>query len=227
MTIVIERGYMSDTGKSSYGMVALVLLAVWLGVVVIAASAGLFGPGRIPPPAATAVPLVVFGIWVAVSRTFRGYVLSVDVRTLTFLQAWRIVGFAFVTGGVYGILPNSFARPAGWGDVLVGLTAPLAALYLTRPGRARAFVAWQLLGMLDLGIALTTGLLASGIFHPVAGVLTSRELTTLPYSVIPTFAVPVVLIFHFICIWQVARQTAFARERRGGHGVAPTLSPAR
>ena len=136
-------------------------------------------------------------------------------------------GFAFVTGGVYGILPNSFARPAGWGDVLVGLTAPLAALYLTRPGRARAFVAWQLLGMLDLGIALTTGLLASGIFHPVAGVLTSRELTTLPYSVIPTFAVPVVLIFHFICIWQVARQTAFARERRGGHGVAPTLSPAR
>jgi hypothetical protein len=218
---------MSEIRKSGYGMIVLVLLGLWLGVVVFAAAVGLFGPGRIPPPAATTVPLVVFALWVGFSRSFRQYVLSLDVRTLTFLQAWRVVGFAFVIGGVYRILPNSFARPAGWGDVLVGLTAPLAALYLTRADRARAFVTWQLLGMLDLAVALTTGMLASGLFFPVAGGLTSREITTLPYSVVPTFGVPMVLIFHIICIWQVARQTAFARERSGGQTSAPALSPAR
>ena len=111
----------------SYRLAVLVFLAVWLGIVLIAASAGLFGPGRIPPPAAAAVPLIVFTLSVALSRGFREYVLSLDVRTLTFLQAWRVIGFGFVIGGVYQILPNSFARPAGWGDVLVGFTAPLAA----------------------------------------------------------------------------------------------------
>jgi hypothetical protein len=218
---------MSEDRKRGYGSVVLVLLAVWLGVVVFAASAGLFGPGRIPPPAATAVPLVAFALWVAFSRSFREYVLSLDVCTLTFLQAWRIVGFAFVVGGVYGILPNLFAVPAGWGDVFVGLTAPAAALYLARPDRARTFVAWQLLGMLDLVVALFTGVLASGRVPGFAVGLTSREVMVLPYSLIPTFGVPIVLIFHIICVWQIARQTAFAGARNTGHAVAPTFSPAR
>jgi hypothetical protein len=219
---------MTTNETRSYGTVLSVLLAAWLGIVVFAASAGIFGPGRIPPPAAIAVPLLVFAVWVAFSRSFREYVLSPDVRTLTFLQAWRIIGFAFVIGGAYRILPNSFALPAGWGDVLVGLTAPLAALFLSRPDRARAFVAWQLLGMLDLVVAVTTAVLASGAVGPVAGGLTSRELFVLPYSLIPTFGVPMVMIFHIICLWQVAaRRTAFANSRGVGHGVAPTLSPAR
>ena len=218
---------MSETGKGGYGIVALVLLAAWLAVVVVAAAAGLFVPGRIPPPAAGAVPLVVFALWVSFSRSFREYVLSLDVRTLTFLQAWRIVGFAFVVGGAYGILPNLFAMPAGWGDVLVGLTAPAAALYLARPDRARSFVAWQFLGILDLVVAIGTAVLASGTVPGFPGGLTSREVMVLPMSLIPTFGVPVVLIFHIICVWQVARGTAFAGARSGCPAPAPTFSPAR
>ncbi len=218
---------MTANAPRSYRLAVLVFLAVWLGIVLFAASAGLFGPGRIPPPAAAALPIIVFTLSAAISRGFREYVLSLDVRTLTFLQAWRVIGFGFVIGGVYQILPNSFARPAGWGDVLVGFTAPLAALYLSRPDRARAFVAWQLLGMLDLVVAVTTAVLASGIFGPVAGGLTTRELFALPFIAIPTFGVPLVMIFHIICVWQVARRTAFTGVRDTGRAVETMLSPAR
>ena len=111
-------------------------------------------------------------------------------------------GFVFLVLYVYKILPGQMALPAGWGDIAIGATAPLVALKLADPNHRKSFIFWQLLGITDLVTAVGNGVTA-GFLHP-EGISTSA-MTVLPMSLIPTFAVPLFLILHFISIAQ-ARQ---------------------
>jgi hypothetical protein len=122
--------------------------------------------------------------------------------TLTFVQAWRIAGFVFLVLYTYSILPGQLALPAGWGDIAIGATAPLVALKLANPNHRKSFIVWQLLGITDLVNAVGMGV-AARFINP-HGIATSA-MTVLPMSLIPTFAVPLFMILHFICIAQ-ARQ---------------------
>jgi hypothetical protein len=61
---------------------------------------------------------------------------------------------------------------------------------------------WQALGIADLVMAVSLGTLV-GILDP-HGISTS-PMTVLPLSLIPTFAVPLLLILHVICIAQAMR----------------------
>jgi hypothetical protein len=141
-------------------------------------------------------------LWYAVSKRFREFVLNLNPRTLTFVHSWRLVGFTFLVLYSYGILPGLFALPAGWGDIAIGATAPFAAMALANPGRRRIFIVWQALGILDLVLAVVTGT-AARLIDP-RGIPTTA-MSMLPMSLIPTFAVPLLLILHIICISQARR----------------------
>jgi hypothetical protein len=65
---------------------------------------------------AALAPIALFLLWFATSDALRQFVLAWDPRTLTFLQAWRIAGLAFLALYTYGLLPGLFALPAGWGE---------------------------------------------------------------------------------------------------------------
>lgn len=158
------------------------------------------------------MPVLVFGIWASVSPRFRQFLLTADPRTLTFLQAWRVAGFAFVVAGAYKVLPNVFALPAGYGDLFIGLTAPFAAMLLAKPERRGALIAWQLLGVLDLVMAVILGVLASPRVQLIGDGLTTAPLTLLPLSMVPTFAVPLVLILHITCLAKLASHDQTSRS---------------
>ena len=80
------------------------------------------------------------------------------------IQAYRMEGLIFLILFAGGRLPGAFALPAGVGDVIVGLLAPIVGIaYVTwsprtSPGWLRA---WNLLGIADLVVAVATGLLTS------------------------------------------------------------------
>src|SRR5215831_16400462 len=186
----------------NYGKIVSLLLSLWFIAVLAASQLLLFKDGRVPAGLTALLAIIVFVIWSAVSPGFRRFILSVDARTLTFLQAWRVAGFVWIVSAAYGILPADFALPAGWGDLAVGLTAPLAATYLVQHERRWGFIAWHMFGILDLTMAVTLAVLASPRLHLIGNGLTTTQLTVLPLSVIPTFAVPLVIIFHIICIAQ-------------------------
>src|SRR5262249_32773166 len=79
------------------------------------------------------------------------------------LQVYRILGGIFLVSWAHGDLAGVFAPPAGTGDPLVGLLALPTAylLYLApRENRQRA-IAWNILGILDLVIAITIGFLST------------------------------------------------------------------
>ena len=128
--------------------------------------------------------------------------MSLDPQALTIVQSWRIAGFAFVALYVYGFLPGIFANPAGWGDIFIGLTAPWVALKLTDPRHRSAFIAWNVLGMLDLVTAVALGT-TSRLIN--AGELAADAMTVLPLSIVPTFLVPLFFIMHIIVIAQARR----------------------
>lgn len=187
------------------------LLALWFLAVLLAASIGVYSTGPlsmsvpIPLGLSAVLPILVFAIWFQASRTFREYVLSLNPVVLTAMHTWRIGGCIFIILMTIGLLPPSFALPAGLGDFAIGVTAPFVAYALSRKSLpSKVFVAWHYAGIADLVVAVTTGVLSS---LAMIGILphgtTTRIMGLLPMSLVPTFAVPLLLILHLICIAQM------------------------
>jgi hypothetical protein len=118
------------------------------------------------------------------------------------VQSWRIAGFVFLVLYTFRILPGIFALPAGWGDIGIEATAALVAMRLTSAEHRKSFILWQVLGISDLVMAVTLGTIAR-LISP-QGIPTS-VMTVLPLSLIPTFAVPLLIILHVTCIAQARR----------------------
>ncbi len=201
MSVDTQR-YMKLAGS----MIALWFLVALSASALLVFKAGLQTSTPLPLGLAVFSPIVLFSCWFAWSQGFRQFVFSLNPRTLTIVQAWRIGGFVFLVLHAHGILPGIFALPAGWGDIAVGATAPLAAMYLAKSAYRKSFIAWQLFGILDLALAVTLGILSS----PTSIGILARDVTTdamsvLPLSLIPTFAVPLLTICHIICIAQARR----------------------
>jgi hypothetical protein len=191
--------------KRNYAKLTAGLIAAWFVVALGASALHLLqgAPGQ--PPLAILIsvltPVIAFSIWYAGSKPFREWVLALNPRTLTLIHAERIGGLVFLAMYTYKVLPGMFALPAGWGDIAIGATAYLAATRLV-PNHRRAFIAWQLLGVLDLVVALSMAALSS-LLHPQG--ITTAPMAELPLSLIPSFGVPLFLILHIICIAQARR----------------------
>ena len=192
---------------TKYAKLTAGLIGAWF-VLSLTASAMRFyrTPPNVPPlPLGLAVltPIVVFLAWFALSPGLRQFTLSLNPRILTMVQSWRVIGFVFLVLATYGILPRTFALPAGWGDIAIGATASFVALKLASPNHQRHF--HHLANprhCRGLVMAATLGMLTK-VIDPHA--IPSDAMTVLPLSLIPTFLVPLLLILHVICIVQATR----------------------
>jgi hypothetical protein len=139
------------------------------------------------------------------SRQVRDAVAAASLPAITAIQLYRVLGAVFVVLYGLGQLPGHFALPAGWGDIFIGITAPLVALGLSRRVRgARAVaLAWNAFGLLDLAVAfgMGTGILAPYLAPELgAQVPPAAGMGVFPLILIPTFAVPMSLILHGIAV---------------------------
>jgi hypothetical protein len=152
------------------------------------------------PPAV--IPLLLGGSVLAFclacarSRAFRASVLSLDPRPAVLFHLVRVVaGAGFLVLHARGQLPGAFALQAGWGDIAVGLAAPLVALALPADTRLKRGVvlAWSVVGLLDIlwvvGNAQRMILFEGDLRVPAT-------LTRFPFSLLPLFIVPLVFITH-------------------------------
>jgi hypothetical protein len=104
-----------------------------------------------------------------------------------------------------------FALPAGLGDMAIGLTAPWMILALVRqPGFAArgAFIRWNVLGIVDLLIAVTIGTLSTLFATGAPGEISTAPMAMLPLLLIPAFLVPLFLMLHTVALmqsWQLMR----------------------
>jgi hypothetical protein len=191
-------------------------LAIWCTAILGLGAAGAFvGPPGQPPLAIVAgatLPLAIFAGAYLVSRGFRDFVLSADLRLVAALQAWRWAGLGFLSLWARGVLPGLFAWPAGLGDMAVGFAAPWIVLALARDrafAGTRRFSLFNWLGILDLTVALSLGGLSAMILH---GDATMAPIAQLPLVLIPAFMVPLFLMLHITALLQTRRATV---DRKG------------
>jgi hypothetical protein len=209
---------------SKYAKLSAGLLAAWLVLALSSSALHLYVNAPNTPPIAlglaVVMPVMLFLVWFAFSPGFRQFVLALSPRAVTLVQSIRVAGIVFLALGTYKILPAYFALSAGWGDIIVGATAPFAALLLANPAHRKTFIVWQFLGIADLVNALALGTLA-GVIDPHG--IPTAAMAVLPMSYITTFAVPVFLILHIICIAQARRwpATHFAATGTGFQTPVP------
>lgn len=200
---------------SATTIVVAALVIAWFAIVAVLGARGRFitPPGVPPLPILVGVltPLTVFFAAYSLSRTIREYTLAIDPRLMMAIQAWRFAGIGFLALYMNGVLPGFFAWPVGLGDITIGMTAPwLLTMLLRRPGFAasRTFVIWNLLGVLDLVVALATGALGAMLVSGADAGATTGAMAQMPLVLIPAFFVPILLALHASALVQARRLAA-------------------
>lgn len=162
------------------------------------------------------VPIAIVLVALGLSPAFRRVLAAASLPALHGVQLYRVIGVVFLILLAQGQLPAHFALPAGWGDIAVGLTAPLVAVALARGvrgGRGLA-ITWNVLGLLDLVVAvgMGTGFLAP-FLAPDLGprVSPAGAMGVFPMILVPAFAVPVLVLLHLLAL-----RALLVRETLGG-----------
>ena len=191
--------------------------------------------------AAAALITILYGLnraladtaWPVPERT-RVFGLSAVV-----LLGWLAVSIVLATMGVYHVdesaiptvqygivlllllhstrkLPGLVAWPAGVGDIASGLLAPVVGYaYARAPRDTAGFVrAWNVFGILDLVVAVTTGFMtAPSLIQPIEVQPSSELMTVLPMVLIPIYLVPLSILLHLASLAKLHRATAPSDNR--------------
>jgi hypothetical protein len=186
--------------KDNPNRVVILVLLGWLCFAV--GLSGWFHDATAPAVAAivwTLTALVLFACWKI--SPIRVWALNVDVRWLVLLHVTRLfAGAYFLVLCQRGQLPCGFARPAGWGDIVVAVLA-LAALAATRTEFAKKLLLiWNTIGLIDI-IFVVFSALRFGLKNWQS----MNALRELPLSLLPMFLVPLIIASHVLIFVRLAR----------------------
>jgi hypothetical protein len=179
--------------------VTLVLLA-WLCFAV--GLAGSFHNPSAPAVAATVwtlTALVLIACWKI--GPIRAWTSNVDLRWLLLFHLTRLVaGAYFLVLCWRGELPCAFARPAGWGDIIVAVLA-LAVIAVMRTEFAKTLLLfWNTIGLIDIVFVVF-----SALRFGLRDWQSMHALRELPLSLLPTFLVPLIIASHVLIFVRLAR----------------------
>jgi hypothetical protein len=199
--IVAQRTSVSGKTKTIVPFVVAAFLASWFAIAILVGDGANF---PIPMESRRAVsglvaliPFVIAVIALFASKTLRAINTATPNAWLIAIQTYRTAGIMFVWPFLtYGILPAGFAWPAGIGDALTGIFAPIVALMVAqnRPHALKWAVVWNLFGTLDLIVAPATAL----IFE-------ARVLGIYPIALVPLFlGPPLGILTHILSLRNLA-----------------------
>ena len=208
--VAMSRNAVRRSTDSSRIAVWVVFAAWFAAVFVLGASNAFVARPGLPPLAlliAFIAPVMAFLLSVRLSPSIRELALSADLRFATAVQAWRVGGYSFLLLYAYGYLPGYFAWPAAVGDMFIGFTAPWVLSRISNPDflRSGTFVGWNLLGILDLVVAVGMGGLGSALIGNSAGLFTTTIMSQMPLVLVPTFFGPTFLVLHLVALMQARR----------------------
>ena len=147
----------------------------------------------------TLTAIALFACWKISPIT--KWALNVDIRWLVLLHVTRLfAGAYFLVLCQRGQLPCGFARPAGWGDIVVAVLS-LAVLGPTRTQFAKTLLlTWNTLGLIDI-IFVVLNALRFGLKDWQS----MHALRELPLSLLPMFLVPLIIASHVLIFVRLIR----------------------
>jgi hypothetical protein len=182
---------------------AAAVLGGWVVLSGLLAGAGVYlqDPGEVVPWFLVAFAVFLVALLLATRIPLVSRILA-DPGTparLALPHTLRVVGVLFLIAMAQGHLPAAFALPASLGDIAIGLAAPFVALQLARGTGRIAAVRFNVLGILDLAVAVSIAFLL-GPFGPFEVMPSTAPLRLLPLALIPTVAVPLAIALHIVSL---------------------------
>ena len=206
------RSTLAPGEREAFVMSFAATLLGWLLLAGVLAADGLFqaSASRAFPALGVALAVVMTAGAVVLSRsaTLNEVLDATPPAWLVGIQLYRVVGVIFLVLHGRDQMPGEFAIPAGWGDVAVGLTAPVVAVALYRKytWARSAALAWNIAGISDLVVAVSTGFLSSpGPLQALALANPNQLITSFPFALIPLFAVPLSILLHVATLKRLRR----------------------
>jgi len=215
VALILNAAIATMPMSSAQKLTTVTTAGLWIGLAVALATTGIYASTATPVPAVgvmLALPLVAIGGAALFSAGVRETLLALPVPLLLGLNALRILPGAFILLlASQGKLSGPFPQSAGWGDIIVGITAIPLMLAAVRnfAGSRYALLAWNILGTLDLVEAVVLGVLsAPGSPQQIfGGAVGSTAMWSLPWSTIPTLLVPFYFITHGIIFARLLQGT--------------------
>jgi hypothetical protein len=196
--------------RRAAGISAVVLIG-WFGAAIALGWLGVYrgASDRIPTiQYGILVPILIGGLLILRSSTVARVLDAVPQHWLIGVQFYRALGIIFLILYGAGKLPGLFAWPAGLGDVLVGVLAPVVAIAYARGPRENGDLvsAWNIFGIADLIVAVATGLTTSpSPFQLFAFDLPNELISAFPLVLVPTYLVPVSVLLHLASLAKLQR----------------------
>lgn len=198
-------------GRLRTSLTILTTLAGWFAAVYFIGRSGLFASNQLFAPNLLLAFLILFHFLRKAyhSKKVQDIADAIPQHWIIGIQTYRAVGIVFLAFYARGLLPATFAFPAGIGDLVIGMSAPTVALlyYLKKPYSKKLAIAWNILGIIDLVIAIGTGFLSFP--RPIQFIPTNPStemLSLLPLAFVPLFMVPLAILLHMLSLRTLMRK---------------------
>lgn len=212
LRVAVTRAGWEEAQRIATLRMAAVVLPLWFVVALALSSAEVFRGVAVPTiEFGIFMPIVIGLVWLWRSETAIRLIDAIPQSWLVGIQFYRVLGLIFLLLNAEGSLPSLFALPAGNGDVMVGLLAPVVAVAYARGvvGRELLVRGWNILGLLDLAVAITTGFLTSPSPLQMFSFDAPNELIdAYPLVLVPVFGVPLAVLLHVASLVKLGRETA-------------------
>jgi hypothetical protein len=201
-------------GRRAFWSISALLLA-WFSASLLLTWLGFY------QGSSTRIPTLQYGLLIPIAAgvllfwrwpVLRRVVESAPQEWIVSVQVYRVLGLIFLVLYAEGRMPGAFALPAGCGDVLVGLLAPVVGIAVARQWRGSASLlrAWNWLGIGDLVVAVATGFLSSpSRFQMLAFDRPNGLISAFPLAMIPVFLVPLSILLHLASLEKLSRGSSF------------------
>lgn len=168
---------------------------LWL---IVAIALGLSGVLRqVRPPGPQIVIVGLTGVLIAsywLSKSFRAWLRSLDLRAIVALHLTRFVGFYFLWLYGKGELPYRFAVPGGWGDIIVATGAVvIVGTWSVFGNRRPVLLIWNVYGLVDILFVVATA-----ATEAMAAPASMAALLRMPLCLLATFLVPLIISSHLL-----------------------------
>ena len=212
--IAAQRASLASKTKTRVPFVVAGFFSTWLAIAILVGDGTNFPiPRELRQAVSGLVALIPFlfaVIALFASKNLRAINAATPSALLIGIQTYRAAGIMFVYPcATYGILPAGFGYPAGIGDALTGIFAPIVAWMIAqdRPHALKWAVGWNLFGILDLINAPAMAL----IFQ-------ARVLNIYPLALVPLFlGPPLGILTHILSLRNLAVAEVIFNDERIRH----------
>ena len=198
VTSVVVRWLTGNVRLATIG-----LLIVWLTYAGVLGFTGIVARYEQVPPGIALLTVPIVLTLLALTLTNPGAVLSCNI------PLWLLLGFQVFRIGVelslhrlwsLGLAPKIMTLEGGNIEILVAITAPIAAwLVSRRPAGWRIAWIWNLIGLLSLANVVVRAVLsAPGPLQIIHAEVPDTAILTYPFTFIPGFMAPLALALHIL-----------------------------